>query len=87
MVTILCAGSRGDFQPYIALAQELQAQGMAVRIAGNHSFAGFVQGYGVDFVGITADISTMNVDPKLLREAGNADNPLKMLLAFNKMKE
>ena len=87
MVTILCAGSRGDFQPYIALAQELLAQGMAVRIVGSHSFAGFVRGYGIDFVGITADISTMNVDPKLLREAGNADNPLKMLLAFNKMKE
>ena len=24
MITILCAGSRGDFQPYIALAQQLK---------------------------------------------------------------
>lgn len=87
MITILCAGSRGDFQPYIALAQELQALGKSVRIAGNRSFAGFVQGYGIEFFAINADIETLNVDPKLLREAGNADNPLKMLLAFNKMKE
>jgi sterol 3beta-glucosyltransferase len=87
VITILCAGSRGDFQPYIALAQELQAMGKAVRIAGNRSFAGFVQGYGIEFFAINADIETLNVDPKLLREAGNADNPLKMLLAFNKMKE
>ena len=87
MITILCAGSRGDFQPYIALAQALQARGRAVRIAGNTSFAPFVTGYGIDFFPINADFDTLNVDPKLLAQAGSADNPLKMLLAFNKMKE
>jgi len=28
MITILCSGSRGDFQPYIALAMELKKLGM-----------------------------------------------------------
>jgi sterol 3beta-glucosyltransferase len=87
MITILCAGSRGDFQPYIALAQQLKALGKAVRIVGNRSFASFVQHYGIEYVAINADIETLNVDPKLLRAAGNADNPFKMILAFNKMKE
>ncbi|RSK25804.1 hypothetical protein EJF36_02240 [Bacillus sp. HMF5848] len=37
MITILCAGSRGDFQPYIALAQELKKLGKKVRITGLRS--------------------------------------------------
>ncbi len=87
MITILCAGSRGDFQPYIALAQQLKNLGKNVRIAGSKSFEGFIRSYGIDFYPIEADIQTLNIDPKLLKEAGSADNPLKMLLAFNKMKE
>ena len=87
MITILCAGSRGDFQPYIALAQELMALGKAVRIAGNRSFAQFIQGYGIDFFPINADMNSLQVDPRMLQAAASADNPFKMLLAFNKMKE
>jgi sterol 3beta-glucosyltransferase len=87
VITILCAGSRGDFQPYIALAQQLKTLGKAVRIAGQARYASFVTHYGIEFFAITADFDTLNVDPKLLAQAGNADNPLKMLLAFNKMKE
>lgn len=87
MITILCSGSRGDFQPYIALAQRLKQKGQAVRIAGGKSFEDFVRGYGVDFYPFAADIDTVGVDPKLLEVAGASDNPLKMLLAFNKMKD
>lgn len=87
MITILCAGSRGDFQPYIALAQQLQKLGKDVRITGSKSFESFIRSYGIDYYPIEADIETLNVDPKLLKAAGSADNPLKMLLAFNKMKE
>jgi sterol 3beta-glucosyltransferase len=87
MITIICAGSRGDFQPYIALAQQLKKLGKDVRITGSKSFEGFIQSYGIDFYPVDADIESLNVDPKLLKAAGSADNPLKMLLAFNKMKE
>lgn len=87
MITILCAGSRGDFQPYIALAQQLKKLGKDVRITGSKSFEGFIRSYGIDVYPIEADIETLNIDPKLLKAAGSADNPLKMLLAFNKMKE
>ena len=87
MITILCSGSRGDFQPYIALAQQLKKLGKDVRITGSKSFEGFIKSYGIDVYPIEADIETLNVDPKLLKAAGSSDNPLKMLLTFNKMKE
>jgi sterol 3beta-glucosyltransferase len=87
MITILCSGSRGDFQPYIALAQELKKLGKAVRITGMREFEGFVKSYGIDFYPIQADFKTLNVDEAMLKEAQSADNPLKMLLTFNKMKK
>lgn len=87
MITILCSGSRGDFQPYIALAQQLKKLGKDVRITASKSFESFIRSYGIDVYPIEADIKTLNVDPKLLREAGSSDNPLKMLLTFNKMKK
>lgn len=87
MITILCAGSRGDFQPYIALAQQLKKLGKDVRITGSRSFESFIRGYDIDFYPVEADIESVGVDPELLKAAGSADNPLKMLLAFNKMKD
>ena len=87
LITILCSGSRGDFQPYIALAQELQKQGKSVRIAGGKSFEGFITGYGIDFHALSADYQTVDIDPKLIQDAQSSDNPLKMLLTFNKMKK
>lgn len=87
MITILCSGSRGDFQPYIALAIELKKLGKDVRITGSRSFESFIRGYGIDFYPIQADIESLNVDRKMLKEAQSADNPLKMLLTFNKMKK
>lgn len=87
MITILCSGSRGDIQPYIALAVEIKKQGKDVCIVSSNSFGDFVRSYGVDFVPLSADLKTANVDPKLLDAAGNSTNPLKMLLTFNKMKK
>ena len=87
MITILCAGSRGDYQPYIALARQLIKCGKDVRITASKSFEPFILNYGIDVFPIQADIATLNIDPKLLRDAGSADNPFKMLLTFNKMKD
>ena len=87
MITILCAGSRGDFQPYIALAQELKKLGKDVRITGMREFENFIRSYNIEFYPIQADFKSLNVDEKMLKEAQSADNPLKMLLTFNKMKK
>ncbi len=86
MITIICAGSRGDFQPYIALAKELKKHGKQVRITAGASQENFVKGHGIDVFPISIDVSNANVDPKLLEAAGSSDNPIKMLLTFNKMK-
>ena len=87
MITILCAGSRGDFQPYIALAQHLINAGKEVRIAGPKNFKEFVTNYKINFYSIDVDMNILDMDPKMLENAGSADNPIKMLLAFNKMKK
>lgn len=87
MVTILCSGSRGDVQPYIALAQELGKLGIPARIATNGDFADFVRGYGVEAFTIDIDPETVKVDPAMVKEAQKADNPLKMLLSFRRLRE
>jgi sterol 3beta-glucosyltransferase len=87
MITILCTGSRGDYQPYIALAQRLKKLGKEVRITASKSFEPFVRNYGIEVYPVEADLYTLDIDPKLMKQASSADNPLKMLLAFNKMKD
>lgn len=86
MITILCSGSRGDFQPYIALAQELMKLGKPVQIVGGKSFESFIKGYGIEFYPLSADYQSADVDPEVIQAAQSSDNPLKMLLTFNKMK-
>jgi len=87
MITILCAGSRGDFQPYLALAMELKKLGKDVRITGMREFESYIRSYNIDFYSIQADFKSLNVDENMLKQAQSADNPLKMLLTFNKMKK
>lgn len=87
MITVLCSGSRGDIQPYIALAQQLKKLGKDVRIAAGKSFEKFIADFGVDFFPLTADYQTADIDQDLLKDAQSSDNPLKMLLTFNKMKK
>lgn len=87
MITILCSGSRGDIQPYIALAIQLKKQGLNVRIAAGRSFGEFITGYGVAHIPLSADYHSVNIDPKLLESAQSSTNPLKMLFTFRKMKK
>jgi sterol 3beta-glucosyltransferase len=73
MITILCAGSRGDFQPYIALAQQLKKFKKDVRISGPKEFESLVTNYDIDYFPIEVDISALKIDPKMLEEASSAD--------------
>lgn len=54
-ITCLTIGSRGDVQPYIALAKRLMKDGHKVRIATHGEFESFVVGHGVDFVPVAGD--------------------------------
>ncbi|KAJ1045267.1 hypothetical protein NDA10_005804 [Ustilago hordei] len=53
--TMLTIGSRGDVQPYIALAKGLQADGHRVRIATHAEFGDWIIGHGIDFSEIGGD--------------------------------
>jgi sterol 3beta-glucosyltransferase len=86
MITILCSGTRGDVQPYLALAQQLNALGLPVRIAANRDFESFVRGYGLDFHPVAVDFASAGVDPEMVRQAQRADNLFKMVGSFQKMK-
>ncbi|EJD04268.1 UDP-Glycosyltransferase/glycogen phosphorylase [Fomitiporia mediterranea MF3/22] len=47
--TCLTIGSRGDVQPYIALAKGLMADGHKVRIATHGEFKDWIESYGIEF--------------------------------------
>lgn len=55
-ITIIALGSRGDTQPYVALALGLQRAGHSVRLCAGDNFQEFVTGYGIDFLPIGVDI-------------------------------
>lgn len=84
-ITILTTGTRGDTQPYIALGMELIKAGHSVRLAAFENYASFVTSHGLDFFPIHGDVTrvaaSLSSDPAM-----QADNPLKVLLSFNKLK-
>jgi sterol 3beta-glucosyltransferase len=86
MISILCAGSRGDVQPYLGLAVELRKLGHPVRIAVTKDYAELVRRYKIDCFTMNADFESVGVDPQMIRQAQQADNPLKMFLSFQQMK-
>jgi len=54
-VWILCIGTRGDFQPFAALAQGLLRAGHAARVLGNENQGGFAAACGLPFTSICTD--------------------------------
>lgn len=52
-ITLLTAGSRGDVQPYLALASGLKQAGHQVCLASYAGFADWVTSYSVDFAAVT----------------------------------
>jgi sterol 3beta-glucosyltransferase len=54
-ITILTYGSRGDVQPFVALALGLQKAGHKVRLAAPHRFTEFAALHGIPFVPLAGD--------------------------------
>ena len=54
-VTCLTIGSRGDVQPYIALALGLKAEGHKPRIATHREFEPWIRKHGIDFAPVEGD--------------------------------
>jgi sterol 3beta-glucosyltransferase len=84
-ITVLTTGSRGDVQPYLALGVKLKEKGHQVRIAGFENYADFVKSHGLDFFPIRGDVSIVAAGEDG-KSARGADNPLRLVLSFNKLK-
>lgn len=60
-ILFLTSGTRGDVQPVIPLAQKLQADGHAVRIAAPPAFRELVETYGIPFASIEGNPSDLMI--------------------------
>lgn len=63
-IAIQTMGTRGDVQPYIALARQLVARGHAVQLAGPDQYAGLVGGHGIDFHALPAEFLALMETPE-----------------------
>ena len=70
---IITTGSRGDIQPFVALALTLLNRGHDVTLVASENFREFVQGYGIRYAPITGDSERIINSPEALRllQGGN----------------
>ena len=64
---IITTGSRGDVQPFIALALALMEKGHQVTVITNENFRAFVEGFGVSYRPITGDTEKIINSPEALK--------------------
>lgn len=76
-ISILTYGSRGDVQPFLALAVGLQKRGHEVTLAAPHRFANFVAQYNIPFAPLAGDPEEIS---KAFNDAGH--NAIKMIRAI-----
>jgi sterol 3beta-glucosyltransferase len=78
-ITILSYGSRGDVQPFLALAVGLQKAGHVVCLAAPHCFAKFIEQYNVPFAPLPGDPQEISAR---FNDAGQ--NPFRSIQAISK---
>ena len=66
-ITILTYGSRGDVQPFLALACGLQKRGHIVKLAAPRKFDKFITSHGIAFVPLAGDPEEIS---RLINDAG-----------------
>ncbi|MBS1661427.1 MAG: glycosyltransferase family 1 protein [Bacteroidetes bacterium] len=64
---IITTGSRGDVQPFVALALSLMDAGHDVTLVAPENFAAFVQGFGIPYLPITGDSERIINTPAALK--------------------
>ena len=73
IVTVIAPGSRGDVQPYLALAKGLMLKGHTVRLVTHQNYEALVKSHGVELVPIKGDVQEIaqGADMRMLLEKGN----------------
>jgi len=64
---IITSGSRGDVQPFIALALALMEKGHEVTLVAPENFRKFVEGFGVSYLPVTGNTEHLINSPEALR--------------------
>jgi len=78
-ISILTYGSRGDVQPFLALAVGLRNAGHEVVLAAPHRFSEFIKSYDIECEPLAGDPDELSL---LLNQAGS--NPFKMVQSMQK---
>lgn len=76
-ITILTYGSRGDVQPFLALALGLQKNGHTVKLAAPHRFEEFITSHGIPCVPLAGDPEEIS---RLINDAGT--NPFRVVASM-----
>jgi len=83
-IGIYTYGTRGDLQPYVALALGLIGKGHKVTVSATEDFKDFVEGFGVPFQPLWGNAeSMMNSDEG--RSILKAGNPIKLMKYYFKV--
>ena len=77
-IVIVALGTRGDLQPFVALAVGLQAAGYAVRVVSAKGDAASVQRFGIEYFPLDVDIQEIVAGPEGQART-KSDNPLKFI--------
>ncbi|MBC7814696.1 MAG: glycosyltransferase, partial [Burkholderiales bacterium] len=78
-ITIVCVGSRGDAQPFVALGMGLRAAGHDVRIATHGVFETFVREHGLDFAAIEPNPVELLNSQLGQQWIGSGSNPIRFV--------
>ncbi|NOH04490.1 MAG: glycosyltransferase family 1 protein [Chloroflexi bacterium] len=76
-ITILTYGSRGDVQPFVALAIGLQKRGHYVKLAAPHKFNEFIASHGINSVSLAGDPEEIS---RLINDVGT--NPIRVIASL-----
>lgn len=78
-IAITTLGTRGDIQPYIALALGLMEAGYDVLLVSAKNEATFVESYGINFSAIDVDIRKI-MEGDDVQQMAKGDNPIKFII-------
>jgi sterol 3beta-glucosyltransferase len=79
-IAVLSYGSRGDVQPYLALARALRHIGHQVRLIAPPNFASLAEGYHIEFCPVGVDLQAhLNQRIKVLAQSGKSIKGLRTL--------
>jgi len=84
-ITVIAAGSRGDIQPYLALAKGLCDAGHQVKLATHENFKAWVESYNIQYATLTGNSQQMIQDGEAQEWVNSGDDPRKFMSGFKRL--